>query len=416
MKVFKFGGASICDANAVRNMKDIINGLAVEPLLVVVSAMGKGTNALENLLVERKKYGEYQQAITNFTEFHFEICEDLFKSSEHPVFTLLEKLSNELLRTVTEQYSSEEKMYDQVISYGELFSTTIVNAFLLLSGINCKHIDSRDLIITDSTFREGKVKWDLTRKAIRKEIDVNFEGCYLTQGFIAANQYGDTLTLGREGSDFTAAIYASCLDAQSVTIWKDVPGILNADPNLWEHTLKYDSISYGEAAEMTYYGAKVIHPKTIRPLAIKKIPLYVKSFKHPHSEGTQIHDIKHEKLAPSIIFKPNQCLISFQVRDFTFINEAKLSIIFHLIEKINIRVNMMQSSAISFSVCVDRPDKQMKSLLNSLNKDFEIHYNDHLELVTVKNYQPNLVSEIREGKNILLEQKTRKNYQMLITS
>jgi len=201
-----------------------------------------------------------------------------------------------------------------------------------------------------------------------------------------------------------------------VTIWKDVPGIMNADPNRWDNTVKYPLLSYAEAAEMTYYGASVIHPKTIRPLAIKSIPLVVKSFIDPVVDGTRIGDVEHPALEPAIIFKGYQCLISFQVRDFTFINERKLSMIFHLFEEYNIKINMMQSSAISFSVCVDSPDRKMKVLINSLSAEFDILYNDHLELVTVKNYQQELVTQIKKGRQILLEQKSRKNYQMVTTT
>jgi len=415
MKVFKFGGASVCDSNAVRNMRDIIQSQGRASILVVISAMGKSTNALERILALKNTAQNYLQVLAEFKEYHANICEELF-DSDHLIFQKLEQLFQDLHQSLNKQYDNNDKMYDQVISFGELISTTIVHSFLNQSGMACQHLDARDLIITDSTFREGKVCWSATKQAINSRVDINFSSHYLTQGFIGADQDGNTVTLGREGSDFTAAIFASCLEAESVTIWKDVPGILNADPDLWQQTVKYDNLSYGEAAEMTYYGATVIHPKTIRPLAVKKIPLMVKSFIDPSAEGTRIGDIQHDKLEPALIFKKNQCLISFQVRDFSFVNESKLSIIFHLFEEFNINVNMMQSSAISFSVCVDSPDKKMKSLINGLSADFDILYNDHLELITVKNYQQELISNIRKGKNILLEQRTRKNYQMLIAA
>jgi aspartate kinase len=238
---------------------------------------------------------------------------------------------------------------------------------------------------------------------------------YLTQGFIGADDAGNTVTLGREGSDFTAAIIAHCLEADSVTIWKDVPGVLNADPNKWEETSRYPVLSYGEASEMTYYGASVIHPKTIRPLAIKNIPLIVKSFKDPGSDGTYIAKSQHGALEPAIIFKPDQCLISFQVLDYSFINESKISLIFHLFEEFNIQVNMMQSSAISFSVCVDDPDENMKNIINSLSAEFDIFYNNGLELITVKNYHQELVDRIIRNREVLLAQKTRRNFQVLVT-
>ena len=416
MKVFKFGGASVCDADAVRNIRDILQNQQEVTLLVVISAMGKSTNALERILAFKTANENYKMALDEFKEYHVKICNALFDSKKHTIYNNLEELFQSLNLSLEKEYSNQDKMYDQVIPFGELVSTTIVHSFLNQTGVACQYLDARELIITDSSFREGKVLWDATQKAIDSLIDIDFSGCYLTQGFIGSDQYGNTLTLGREGSDFTAAIFASCLDAESVTIWKDVPGVLNADPDLWEPTVKYDNISYGEAAEMTYYGATVIHPKTIRPLALKKIPLIVKSFKNPSVEGTLIADIRHDTLPPALIFKKDQCLISFQVRDFSFINESKLSFIFHLFEEFNIGVNMMQSSAISFSVCIDSPDKKMKSLINGLSAEFDIFYNDHLELITVKNYQNELISNIKKGKNILLEQRTRKNYQMLITS
>ena len=415
MKVFKFGGASISDSNAIRNMVDIIQNHQ-GGLLIVVSAMGKGTNALEEILGLEQQDQDYQQAVDRYLQYHTKICEKLLGSSDQDVFQKLTSLSDQLCENLAKEYDNEGQKYDQVISFGELFSTTVVHAFLEKSGLVCAHLDSRELIVTDSTFKEGRILWDRTKESILDHIDLNFEGCYLAQGFIGADQDGNTLTLGREGSDFTAAIFASCLDAESVTIWKDVPGILNADPDMWEETIKYDDLSYGEAAEMTYYGAKVIHPKTIRPLAVKKIPLLVKSFFDPTAEGTRIHDIQHDVLAPAIIFKKNQCLISFQARDLTYINENQISLIIQLIENFNIKVNMMQCSAISFSVCVDSPDQKLKSLINDLHEEFDIHYNDHLELITIKNYDPELINEIKAGKNILLEQKTRKNCQILVTN
>ncbi len=270
MKVHKFGGASVCDANAVRNMRDIIQSQGKASILVVISAMGKSTNALEQIPALKIADQNYLQVLTEFKEYHTNICEELFDSGEHLIFQKLEQLFQDLHQSLNKQYHNNDKMYDQVVSYGELISTTIVHSFLNQSGTACEHLDARDLVITDSTFREGKVHWSATKQAINRRVDINSSSHYLTQGFIGADQDGNTLTLGREGSDFTAAIFASCLEAESVTIWKDVPGILNADPDLWKQTVKYDSISYGEAAEMTYYGATVIHPKTIRPLAVKK--------------------------------------------------------------------------------------------------------------------------------------------------
>jgi aspartate kinase len=416
MNVFKFGGASICDADSVRNLGRIIKLQDSTPLVIVVSAMGKSTNLLEKILDLKLSNNRYRDLLERFNNYHVDICHDLFPVREHLVHEKIEQLMTSLGHLLETPGSDYDELYDQVIPHGELTSTVIVHSYLTDIGLECELLDARKMVITDSTYREGKVIWDLTCKAINLRINPKSEYLYLTQGFIAANENGNTVTLGREGSDFSAAILAYCLDAESVTIWKDVPGVLNADPARWKHTVKYPLISYGEAAEMTYYGASVIHPKTIRPLALKNIPLMVKSFKDPSDEGSRIADIKHETLEPTIIFKGNQCLISFQVHDLSFINESKISVIFHLFEELNIRVNMMQSSAVSFSVCVDNPDRKMKNLINRLSSDYDIFYNDQLELITVRNYNQQLIDNIIKGKEILLEQKTRKNYQVLVAT
>ncbi len=414
MKVFKFGGASVCSADAIRNLSNIIRVQESDFLIIVVSAMGKSTNALEHILDLKYTGNPYQVFLDELEKYHLGICSQLFPAKHHPVYQSIDSLMISLKLSLENEETNFNRLYDRVVSHGELFSTTIVNAYLNSVDLKCQLLSAQEMIVTDSNFREGKVRWDLTKKAINEKLGNRTRGYYLTQGFIASDEYRNWTTLGREGSDYTAAILASCLEADSVTIWKDVPGVLTADPDQWPHTSKYQSLSYGEAAEMTYYGASVIHPKTIRPLAVKKIPLLVRSFLDYHTEGTEIMDIQHEQLEPAIIFKPGQCLISFQVRDFSFINESKLSLIFHLFEEFNIRVNMMQSSAISFSVSVDNPDSKMKNLINSLSGEFDIFYNDQLELVTVKNYHPDLLPQITANREVLLEQKTRKNYQVLL--
>jgi aspartate kinase len=417
MKIFKFGGASVRNAEAIRNLHRIVEPASSSPLVIVVSAMAKSTNQLEEVLGKKRAGKSITQELQEFMNYHLEVCQELFESDDHPIFRKLESLFGLLKQALDGSYGSYDKHYDQVVSHGELFSTAIVNEFLNHSGTKCNLVSAKNLIITDSTFREGLVRWDLTRKAVGQYANAAHHGSLiLTQGFIAADEHGNTTTLGREGSDFTAAILASCLDAESVTIWKDVSGVFNADPNSWKHAIKYPSISYGEAAEMTYYGASVIHPKTIRPLAVKGIPLIVRSFIDTQEEGTLITEIRHEALAPAIIFKSNQCLISFHARDFSFINESKVSLIFHLFEQYKIPINMMQSSAISFSVSVDNPDEKLKTIINSLSGEFNIYYNDRLELITVKNYTSETIANAIRGRNILLEQKTRKNYQALVSS
>ncbi len=416
MKVFKFGGASVRDAEAVRNMAAIIDSYKSERLIVVISAMGKITNALEKLIISLSRGEDVAPGLQDLVNFHQEIVDDLFTKLDHPIRQELDQLMSDLKDALLEISNDSAAHYDQVVCYGELLSTRIIYHYLNQEGITCQLLDARDLIITDNTFKEGKVLWELTEQKLRHILKHESSSMFISQGFISASFQGATTTLGREGSDFSAAIFAYCLDAESVTIWKDVPGILNADPDRWPDTMRYPSLSYAEAAEMTYYGATVIHPKTIRPLALKKIPLQVRSFVNPSAVGTIIGGDDQHDLEPAIIHKDNQCLISFQVRDFTFINESKLSLILHFLESQNIRINMMQSSAISFSICIDSPDDKLKSLINDLSQDFDILYNDHLELITVKNYRQPIVDSIKKGRQILLQQKSRKNYQMLATT
>ena len=418
MKVFKFGGASIKDPQAVRNMGHIISKHEDDALLVVVSAMGKNTNALEKVLQLKIDKQSYQNALEQFFDFHQQLCIDLFDGSEHSVFQQIKQLKTQMESLLGQRFnhSTFNQHYDQLVCFGELFSSYIVYHYLKSIGLSCQWIDAGDYIKTDQNFREGKVNWPVTESLIQEKMrQSNPQPILITQGFIASDDHGHPTTLGREGSDYTAAVFAYCLDAPSVTIWKDVPGVLNADPKSWPETKLLAELSYDEAAEMTYYGASVIHPKTIKPLANKEIPLFVRSFQNPDTEGTQIHLCHHPQLPPAIIFKPCQCLISFQVRDFTFINERKLSQIFHLLEELNLKINMMQSSAITFSICVDSIDDKIKTLINSLSHEFEIHYNDHLELITVKNYNRATVDQVKKGRTILLEQQSRKNFQILTT-
>ena len=307
-------------------------------------------------------------------------------------------------------------MYDAVISTGEIASTRIVSAYLNKVKLINDWIDARNLIRTDSTFREGQVDWDFTCLKIRHQIgDLIKERIIVTQGFIGADSNGNPVTLGREGSDFSAAIFGSCLDAKEVTIWKDVEGILNADPKLMTNVTKYDELPYQEAAEMTFYGASVIHPKTIKPLANKKIPLRVRPFGDTSAPGTIIHDCEVKNLTPAIIFKPDQCLISFRIKDYTFLSEKNLSLIFHVLDALNIRINVMQNSAISFSICVDNQDYKISALLEELKNDFNIFYNESLKLITVKNYNNAMIEEVSRNRSILLELRTRNNYQIVVS-
>jgi aspartate kinase len=418
MKVFKFGGASVKNSEGVKNLTRIIKKFGIKPLVTVVSAMGKTTNALEELTFLAFNNKNYSSQFEKLRDFHLQMVLELIKDTSHPMHAdvqlILDNLS-ELL--VNENYRLSYGMYyDQVVSQGEMLSTVIVNHYLSYSGVQSMWFDSREVIKTDEAFREGKVDWVLTEKLIKEKVAPLLEkNIVLTQGFIGSSLTNLTTTLGREGSDFTASIFATCLDATSVTIWKDVPGILNADPKLIKATVKFDELSYNEAAEMTYYGAQVIHPKTIKPLANKGIPLYVKSFDHPEEKGTVIHDIENKDLPPTIVFKFNQQLISFHVRDLTFIDESNLSMIFHSLDRLNIKINLMQNSAVSFSICIDFNEQKISELFKALQYVFDIRYNEKLTLITIKNYDQKTIDELSEGKNILLEQRTRHTFQIVVS-
>jgi aspartate kinase len=419
MKVFKFGGASVKNSEGVRNLARIVDQYGQKPLVTVVSAMGKTTNALEELTFLAFHNKDFLSQFEKVQNFHLQMVSELVEDPSHPIHSdvsnVLENLSK-LLQN--ENYRLSYGMYyDQVVSQGEILSTVIVNHFLLYSGIQSKWFDAREVIKTDEAFREGKVDWVLTEKLVREKVaPLLNNSIVLTQGFIGSSLTNLTTTLGREGSDFTASIFATCLEAGSVTIWKDVPGILNADPKLIKASVKFDELSYNEAAEMTYYGAQVIHPKTIKPLANKKIPLFVKSFDHPEDKGTIIHDIENKNLPPTIVFKFNQQLISFHVKDLTFIDESNLSMIFHSLDRLNIKINLMQNSAVSFSICIDYNEQKISDLRKALQYVFDIKYNENLTLITVKNYDQKSIDELSEGKSILLEQRTRHTFQIVVSS
>ncbi|MCU0358208.1 MAG: aspartate kinase [Cyclobacteriaceae bacterium] len=412
MKVFKFGGASVKDAAAVRNMTRIVRQHQQDKLLVVVSAMGKTTNALEEIIRLFKFGHDYQAAVLALKQYHLNIITELFPNTG-PVTDAINQLMDELHMHL-ETPDEEDKQYDQVVSLGEVMSTVIVHRFFKQEGLNCHWVDARNIIRTDSTFREGKVDWDETEHHCQELLQKQNHPLYLTQGFIGSDEYGNTTTLGREGSDYTAAIFASCLGASSVTIWKDVPGVMNADPKRLPDATVFEELPYKEAAEMTYYGASVIHPKTIKPLALKNIPLYVKSFLDPQLPGTKIHECMVTNLPPLIVFKENQCLISCKVTDYTFIHEEQLSTIFHALNELNIRLNVMQNSAISFSFCIDFRENKLLALIERLQRDFEVYYNTRLTLITVKNYDAPHVERYRNYPGILLEQSSRSTLQVLV--
>lgn len=416
MKVFKFGGASVRDADSVRNMSKIIQAHQTDQLIVVVSAMGKTTNALEELLSLTMEEKDPSPSIQAVKDFHQNIVDDLGISLDEALkkdfLEVFEQLENGL-----SEFSSSmgyDYMYDQTVSLGEIFSTKIIAAYLNSQGIATSWLDARKVVKTDSLHRQAKVDWGASQAMIKAQVKRSIEeGLVITQGFIGSNSDFKITTLGREGSDFSAAIFATSVNAESVTIWKDVPGVLNADPKKFENTILYEKLPYKEAAEMTYYGASVIHPKTIKPLAQKGIPLFVRSFESPENIGTTIEESTVPNLAPAIIHKDNQTVISFKISDFSFINEHHIHLIFEHIKRLNLTINLMQNSAISFTVCMDDNSKKREQLRTALMDEFLIYYNEGLEMITIKNYNQDAINELMKDKQIIIEQRSRNNFQMV---
>jgi len=409
MVIFKFGGASLKNAEGVKNVAHIIGSQQDKKLLVVVSAMGQTTDALEKIAALSQSKKDFKNEIDQLKAFHLTLARNLSAGEkfEEEIENLIAKLDE-----VAYKIEDADLHYDQVVAYGELLSSTMVARYLQHKNISCMWLDARDYIKTDNTFREGKVNWEETLKrisAINRSPQL-----YLTQGFIGSTNDNLTTTLGREGSDFTAAIFASCLQASSVTIWKDVPGVMSADPKRIASAVIFEELPYKEAAEMTYFGASVIHPKTIKPLANRGIPLYVKSFVDPQLDGTKIHECKVNKLPPLIVFKGNQCLISCKVTDYTFVDETQLTVIFRALTELNIKINVMQNSAISFSFCIDYRAEKVLKLIEMLSSHFEVYYNANLTLITIKNYDAKTSSEYRNMKGVILEQSSRSTLQVLV--
>ncbi len=416
--VFKFGGASVKDASGVQNLSKIVALNKDKRLLIVVSAMGKTTNALEKLATAHfNRSEETYPLFANIKEYHHQLLTDLFEDSNHPIFDQIANTFVEIDWILEDEPHPDYNFnYDQIVPIGELVSTRIVSAYLTHIGLKNQWIDARDYIQTDNTYREGIVDWEKTSHHIQTNlIPLLKNQIAITQGFIGGTSENFTTTLGREGSDYTASIFASCLKAESVTIWKDVPGVLNADPKLFGNTQKYDELSYSEALEMTYYGASVIHPKTIKPLQNASIPLLVKPFLNPQETGTVIKNIPHtHDIEPAIIVKKDQVLISLSTKDFSFITEDHLSAIFGFFADARIKINMMQISALSFSVCFDWDDFRFNKLNSLLQDHFKIKYNTALELITVRHFKNDLINQLSSGKKILMEQLSRNTAQMVL--
>ncbi|MDN5284572.1 MAG: aspartate kinase [Mucilaginibacter sp.] len=417
MLVFKFGGASVKDASGIINLASVVKKYTENQLLIVVSAMGKTTNALEKLTRAYVDQTEDMHEIYDgIKQYHFDILQELFEP-KHPVFDEIANTFVEIDWMIEDEpQDSYDFIYDQIVSIGEMVSTRIINAYLNKDGVKSQWVDVRSYIHTDNTYREGIVDWDKTKASISKDIPALLDkGIVVTQGFLGGTSENFTTTLGREGSDYSASIFAACLGAESVTTWKDVPGILNADPKFFTDTVKFDELSYSEAIEMTYYGASVIHPKTIKPLQNANIPLLVKPFNDPGAAGTIIkEDGVNQFTKPVIILKQNQVLLSISTKDYSFITEDHLSDIFGRFAQSQVKVNVMQTSALSFSVCFDLYEERFEKLLNDLQQDFKVKYNTGLTLITIRHHNATSLKELTEGKTILLEQMSRNTAQVVV--
>ncbi len=409
MKVFKFGGASVKDAEGVKNISKIIQRYD-EQLVIVVSAMGKTTDALEKLVEAYYDQDNNleQEAFDRVKDFHFTLISDLFQNGElikKKINLLFDQLQQKLSNPPSLNYDFE---YDQIVSWGELLSTTIVSQYLNdEEGVVNQWVDIRPLLRTDENYRDAGVDWNLSGEFMRKQFNFNTQKVYLTQGFIGSTPNNLSTTLGREGSDYSGAIIAFALNADSLSIWKDVPGVLNADPRWYPKAIKIDELSYWETIELSYYGAQVIHPKTLKPLQNKSIPLYVKSFVNPDGVGTVIRsDVKVKELPPVLVLKQNQIFITFSPKDFSFIMEKNLSQILTVFSKYRIKINLMQNSALNFSVCVDMK-RNIPQLIEELNEQYLIRYNEDVELVTIRHYNESVIEEIIKGKEIVDSQISR---------
>ncbi|WP_443946919.1 aspartate kinase [Pedobacter sp. AW1-32] len=417
MDIFKFGGASVKDAEGVKNIANIIRDYKKGNLLIVVSAMGKITNKLEELTFAF--LNQQENAHTIFDEvkrFHFQIIDALFEGQNNPVYNDVANSFVEIDWLIEDEPDNDaDYIYDQIVSIGEVVSTKIVAAWLNHVNIQSLWADARNFIQTDNTYKEGNVDWAKSGQIIQRDlVPLLAQNVIVTQGFIGGTSENYTTTLGREGSDYSAAIFASCLDAAAVTIWKDVPGVLNADPKWFDQTEMLAQLSYHDAIELTYYGATVIHPKTIKPLQNKGIPLFVRSFLQPAGTGTAITKDSNPLPVASFIFKINQALISIFPKDYSFIIEENLSNIFELFHKHRIKINTMLNSAISFSVSVDDHPNQIENLIQDLSTEFNVKYNTGLELVTIRYYNQETIDRVTVSKEILLEVKSRHTCQMVM--
>lgn len=414
MRVFKFGGASVKDADGVKNLALVLQKVGYDQTLIVVSAMGKTTNALESVIHNYfQNKSELQSSLQEVKKYHNAILLDLFENEQHYVFKRVASLFDELKGFYDRNKSPDYNfVYDQTIGYGELVSTVIISEYLNKIGLNNEWVDVRDLIKTDNYYRRANINWEETQTQIASKFDVR--RLNVTQGFLGSDPNNFTTTLGREGSDYTAAIFAYCLNAESVTIWKDVPGVLNADPRYFENAQLLHKISYREAIELAFYGASVIHPKTLQPLQGKEIPLFVKSFLNPENPGTMVgKGIGLEPDVPCFIVKKDQVLISLSSLDFSYIVEENISEIFNLLHQYKMKVDVIQNSAISFSVCVDNIYNNLEKLLQHLKAKFKVDYQEHVSLYTIRHYSVAAIEQLEKDKTVLLKQLTQGTVQIV---
>lgn len=414
MRVFKFGGASVKDANGIKNVYDVLQQVGYDDVLLVVSAMGKTTNALEVVI---KNYFErsagLQSSLQDVKKYHNQILLDLFEDDKNAVFAAINQLFSDLEGFLKSNKSPNYNfVYDQIVSFGEIISTTIISHYFNYRGLKNQWLDVRNFIKTDTTYRDAIVDWEQTQKLISK--NVKKKVLNITQGFLGSDENNFTTTLGREGSDYTAAIFAYCLNAESVTIWKDVPGVMNADPRYFENATLLNQISYREAIELAFYGATVIHPKTLQPLQRKEIPLFVKSFLNPSLPGTSVSKgADLEPHLPCFIVKKEQLLISLSSIDFSFIMEENISEIFGLLHQYKMKVSLIQNSAISFSVCIEDKFGNFNDLKNVLSKKFKVSYNENVSLYTIRHFNEKASEMVEKGKQVLLKQVSRETMQIV---
>jgi len=416
MKIFKFGGASVKDAEGVRNLVTVLNAVGEKQLVLVISAMGKTTNHLEIVVNNYfSNPSEIEASVLFICDYHKKIIDDLFSNKSHQVYSDISKLFKQLGHFLKNTKSKKHSfVYDQVVSFGEMLSTTIVSAYLSEENIENDFLDVRNCIKTDANYRDAKVDWEITQKKINEK--VNTKNITITQGFLGAEDENNfTTTLGREGSDYTAAIFGYCLNAESVTIWKDVPGVLNADPRYFEKTQLLNHISYREAIELAFYGASVIHPKTLQPLQRKEIPLFVKSFLNPLQDGTCVgKGVTLDPYTSCFILKKNLVLISLSSLDFSFMMEDNIGDVFKMLHEYKMKVDLIQNSAISFSVCVDNKYDKLEELLAKLREKFKVSWNEGVTLYTVRHSKPQEIKELSQNKKLLLKQESRETVQIVV--